>query len=271
MKFKLPYGLKDGKLVHISSVDKGLKCGCVCPACNSILVARKGEETTHHFAHYKNSQCSKSVETALHLSAKEILEKHKKVRLPKVVVALNHYKENWIISEEKYIEFDEVKLEYRMDKIIPDVLVYVKGRPLLIEITVTHKTDSEKIAKIKKAGISCLEINLSKIKREISVDDLEDIVVDQIELKNWLHNERVAFYKNKAKSVVERKRIIQRGFAVHVDYCPIESRIYRGKPYANVIDDCSSCEYCLDLKSGDNVIYCSGRKGIKSLADLRNA
>lgn len=271
MKFKLPYGLKDGKLVHISSVEKGLKCECVCPACESPLIARKGGKTTHHFAHYNGAECSKSIETALHLSAKEILEKHKKIHLPKVTVDLNHYTDNWIISEEKYIEFDEVKLEYRMDKIIPDVLIYVKGKPLLIEITVTHKTNSEKVAKIKNAGISCLEINLSKIKREISVDDLEDIVVDQIELKNWLHNERVTYYENKAKSTAERKKIIRRGFAIHVDYCPIESRIYRGKPYANVIDDCSSCEYCLDLKSGNDILFCSGRKGIKSIKDLRNA
>ncbi|WHY77279.1 competence protein CoiA family protein [Neobacillus sp. WH10] len=66
MKFKLPYGLKDGKLVHISDVEKGLKCECVCPACNHPLIARKGEKTAHHFAHYNGSECAKSVETALH-------------------------------------------------------------------------------------------------------------------------------------------------------------------------------------------------------------
>ncbi|MCM3390237.1 hypothetical protein M3649_19245 [Ureibacillus chungkukjangi] len=271
MRFKLPYGLKNGKLVHISEVEKGLKCECVCPGCNSVLIARKGAKTTHHFAHYNGAECSKAVETALHLSAKEILQKHKKIRIPKVIVDLNFRTENWILSEEMYIEFDEIKLEYRLDNIVPDVIVLVKGKPLLIEITVTHKTDSEKLAKIKNAGISCIEINLSKINSELSVEDLEEIVIHQIELKNWLHNERVTFYKNKANSIVDRKKIKQRGLAIHVSNCPINSRSYNGWPYANVMDDCSCCEYCLDLKFRDNSIYCSGRKGIKSIADLRNA
>ena len=33
----------DGKLVHISEVEKGKACGCRCPACNEPLIARKGE------------------------------------------------------------------------------------------------------------------------------------------------------------------------------------------------------------------------------------
>lgn len=90
---------------------------------------------------------------------------------------MNHYTENWIISEEKYIEFDEVKLEY------------------------------------------------SKI-------------------FSW------------------KEKNIRRGLALHVDYCPIESRIFKGKPYANVLDDCSSCEYHLDLYSDDDngILYCFGKK-----------
>ncbi len=30
---------------------------------------------------------------------------------------------------------------------------------------------------------------------------------------------------------------------VHVDYCPLHIRDYKGKPYANYIDDCSICEH----------------------------
>jgi ssDNA-binding Zn-finger/Zn-ribbon topoisomerase 1 len=215
MKFKLPYGLKDGNLVHISSVEKGLKCGCVCPACHHPLVARKGDKTVHHFAHHNGSECAKGIETALHLSAKEILERRRKIRLPKVEVKFNSYRDNWTISEEMEIEFNEVRLEYRMDSIVPDVIVYVKGRPLLIEITVTHQTNATKINKIKELGLSCLEIDLSNIKREISLEDLEEIVIEHVEHKGWLHNERSSIFKNKAISLTEKKRVIQRGFANH--------------------------------------------------------
>jgi hypothetical protein len=270
LKFKLPYGLKDGNLVHISNVDKGLKCGCVCPACNHPLVARKGEKTVHHFAHHNSSECAKSVETALHLCAKEILERRRKIRLPKVEVEFNSYRDNWVISDEMVIEFDKVRLEYMMDKIVPDVFVYVKGRPLLIEITVTHQTEASKINKIMGLGLSCLELDLSRIKREISLEELEEIVIERVEHKGWLHNERSSIYKNKAISLTEKKRVIQRGFANHVDYCPTNSRIYKGKPYANVIDDCIYCEYCLQVSEGMEIIYCSGKNKIKNIEDVLN-
>lgn len=38
-------------------------------------------------------------------------------------------------------------------------------------------------------------------------------------------------------------KVIERDFAVHVDYCPRPARIWNGKPYANLFDDCSGCEH----------------------------
>src|SRR5690606_28862264 len=104
---------------------------------------------------------------------------------------------NWLVSQELVIQFDEVKLEYRMDSIIPDVLVMVKGRPLMIEITVTHKTEKSKIEKIKEMGISCLEIDLSTIKGELTIQELENIIIKEASHKNWLHNEKATLYKKR--------------------------------------------------------------------------
>lgn len=70
---KLTYGLDEqGQLAHISEVERGDACGCLCPACNSPLRAKKGEVVQHHFAHV-NAECEHAVESALHLAAKEVL------------------------------------------------------------------------------------------------------------------------------------------------------------------------------------------------------
>lgn len=53
----LIYALKDGELIHISEADRGLACGCRCPACGEMLVARKGPVKVHHFAHYSSQGC----------------------------------------------------------------------------------------------------------------------------------------------------------------------------------------------------------------------
>ena len=42
---KLPFGLKDGKLIHISNIPSGLACECVCASCQcSGLSRQKGVE-----------------------------------------------------------------------------------------------------------------------------------------------------------------------------------------------------------------------------------
>lgn len=56
---KLVWGrAANGRLVHISDVVNGLKCGCECPACDQRLIAKKGEEIRHHYAHSLTSECS---------------------------------------------------------------------------------------------------------------------------------------------------------------------------------------------------------------------
>ncbi|NJL75238.1 MAG: hypothetical protein HC892_09635 [Saprospiraceae bacterium] len=50
----LPYGAKDGRLIHISEVKSG-KTDLLCPYCGSPLSAKKGKVITHHFAHLGDS------------------------------------------------------------------------------------------------------------------------------------------------------------------------------------------------------------------------
>lgn len=40
MKIKLPFGLNENNLlVHVSNVENGKKCGCICPSCRVALIA----------------------------------------------------------------------------------------------------------------------------------------------------------------------------------------------------------------------------------------
>ncbi len=54
----LPYGWKDGYLIHISEVQRG-KTNLVCPYCEGILLAKKGKKLAHHFAHV-GASCQQS-------------------------------------------------------------------------------------------------------------------------------------------------------------------------------------------------------------------
>jgi len=55
----LPYGRKDGHLIHISEVESGVS-DLRCPYCEGNLIAKKGKKMAHHFAHTQKSCWSNS-------------------------------------------------------------------------------------------------------------------------------------------------------------------------------------------------------------------
>ena len=161
---KLIYALKDGNIVSIDDVPSGKECGCVCPACGDELIARKGQKRMHHFAHRSNEDCEYGYESSLHLAAKDILSRSKKMVIPPVYVEFPQSgKPEELLYPEKKIPVDRVELEKRFDTIIPDIVVYSGDKYFFIEIYVTHPIDDEKLKKLKEKNISTIEIDLEPI------------------------------------------------------------------------------------------------------------
>lgn len=268
MKHKSPYGLRDNKLIEIHEVESGLKCNCTCSVCGHRLVAKKGNVTRHHFAHYEGSECNQAIETSLHIAAKNFLERTKTLKLPKVIVGLGSANGQSItLSNDQVMTFDKVFLEKRTDDIVPDIIVEKDGIPLFIEIAVTHFIDELKREKIRKIGTSTIEIDLSSWDYDFKLSDLEKILLEDTEKKNWIYNRKAESFRTKISEDKIKRPVINRGLANHVDNCPIQARVWRGKPYANVIDDCWCCDYYLgeqhNKHGGMEFIYCNGHQRTK--------
>lgn len=247
MKLKLPFALKGGKLVEISQVQKGLDCNCTCPSCGAQLIARKGEHKVHHFAH-KKKDCGSSLETSIHLAAKEILEKNKKIKLPSVETFIGAGSDRITLYKEQYLHFNNVFLEKRTNDIIPDVLIEMNGKELFIEIAVTHFIDESKREKLAKLNISTLEIDLSKIDKQITFQELELIVIERLDLKKWVLNTKVLSLKDQ---IDDFSREIWVGDWNNIYRCPLK-KASRNKPYAELIYDCHHCPYLLSEKHDEN-------------------
>ncbi len=178
---KNPYGLKDGKIVLASQVPSGLECGCVCPICDGPFQAHQGDQKVDYFAHYRGADCEHAYETALHILAKEILEETKQIFLPRLRIlptralwkagTIANFRD--IIPAGKKVRFDEVVLERMIGGIIPDVLMRRGDRRLLVEITVTHGIDAEKLARIEELNISTIEFDFRGYDRIVTADDLK--------------------------------------------------------------------------------------------------
>ena len=172
-----------------------------------------------------------------------------------------------LISKGREISIDDVKLEKRFDDIIPDIVVDSGDEHFFIEIYVTHPIDDEKLKKLKEKKISTIEIDLSKEKRDISVEELSDILLKTSPQKSWkYHTESEKWYQQFEKAS-DKMPLTQRGLALHVDGCPIGIRNWKGKNYANFVDDCTGCEYCFSY-AHEGYILCSGRERIAKKKDF---
>lgn len=124
----VPFGLKDDRLYEPTQVPNGKACGCVCPACKKPLVAKQNASTPH-FAHSQDENCSKGLETAVHLAVKQIIAEKMRVRLPAVVWKnpFPRYNQTLKVYTERTIRLESVVLEQVIDDFIPDIVVVADG------------------------------------------------------------------------------------------------------------------------------------------------
>jgi len=255
---RIPFGLKDGRLVHVDDVERGLQCGCACPGCEAPLIARHGEKNIHHFSHANSASCEGAYETSLHLAAKEVLEEELHIVLPAVTARLENNRAPVEFAPQKDYPIDSIELERKLGATIPDAIAIIAGYKLAIEIKVTHGIDDDKLSRIRQEGVSTLEIDLSDLPRDLNKDLIRFHVVESVERKVWIYNAYADVRLAKLLSSGRRMPVVSRGMAVHVDHCPKPARIWRGKAYANVIDDCLHCEF--NLQYGGDFIICIGAK-----------
>ena len=217
MEQLLNYGLYANELKHISEVENGLACNCICPNCKHPLVAKNNptNKKVGHFAHHSGKECEGAIETALHLLAKAILSKTKRLTTPKYHFDYNPNNENSVFKPSRELTFDNIILEKPIDingeKIIPDAICEINGKQILIEFANTHFIDDGKKEKLKKSGIACIEIDLKG--QILDEGSLTNFLNSDTPSKYWIINKRLdkeytEFKKQqKIKRELEKRRI----------------------------------------------------------------
>jgi hypothetical protein len=248
---ELPYGIKNGVPVHISDVERGLACGCVCYKCQGKLVAKKGLKRAYHFAHdSKNKTCKGSLESVLHLVSKNIIDKHRRIIVPEITLEFNSKRKPLIIAEQSTYTIDKTYIENKQGEIRPDLRLEIGGKNLIVEIFVTHKVDSSKLEKIKKMGISAIEIDLSKESRDISMPMLTRLVIDEAKNKRWINSERAnRVYEILMENTIRKEVFHEYGIG-KLRQCPKKTHNRSIQNHNNVdLHECITCQYCLDSTS----------------------
>lgn len=169
----LQWARKHGEVVHISQVERGAACQCVCDECGSPLIARQGSQRAHSFAH-ENSDCQGNQETLLHLKAKEIIEESKRL----TVMGSKGNQE---------VIFDCVEVEQQVGPYRVDVIGVKDGRRCLVEIAVTHPCSLEKVQYFKDNKLAVVEISIDSCREFRSMDEYAEYVVAGA-ARRWISN-----------------------------------------------------------------------------------
>ncbi|WP_411839852.1 competence protein CoiA family protein [Paracoccus sp. ME4] len=200
---------RDGRLVHIDAAPRQ-SSDFVCPDCGSPLIVRKGDRNIHHFAHKSHADCISAGETALHQVAKDILRENRALMLPELVIL------DEICQQEREVLLDSVEEETWEGRFRPDLRATMRGTEdgsevistLYIEIHVTHVVDREKLEKIEARGRSAIEIDLSRLNRDLTREDLS-LLVRRDAPRKWLYHRRADAHRSNITAARELARQIQ--------------------------------------------------------------
>lgn len=259
---KIPYALDvSGVMVAPNDARKGNRYSC--PECREMLVLRTGAIRAPHFSHRgKSEDCKFLNESSRHLAAKHAVLfvvgrwKKRKGGRPEI------RRRCPVCGEEKTQKLPRkvarAALEYRWETdrenttVVADVaLLDGKGNPLaFVEIRDSHAVNDEK--RDRMGVMPWIEL------------DAHD-VLDNPYMWKPIQSGNLKKFSCKC-DIATKMPIICRGLALHVDYCPTSARVWRGKPYANVVDDCTQCVHCVGEShgegkkagSGPRFLYCMG-------------
>ncbi len=144
----------------------------------------------------------------------------------------NTVRKTWSTAPRE-LEIDGVRLERRLGRIVPDVIADLGGRQiyteggtltkiddvfdeyaedtfslawpltLLIEITVTHHIDDEKLQRIRELDVPTLEIDLSTLGGRVTLDGLRELVVKQTVGKRWVHHPNLRAKRRRLEAEID--------------------------------------------------------------------
>ena len=187
------YGMRDGKLLFIADVPRGLTCGCICARCRGTLVAKKGSIRRHHFAHFEVTSCHGAAESVLHSLAKELIAELDVIVIPpyefvkqrktKTGALVQHQA---LVAKGGDVPIHNVRVEENEGDFVPDIIIESGPKSLIVEVAVTHKVARAKLRKIRRRNLPTIEIRLDPSDSFLSRESLKNKLQRDLTSKVWL-------------------------------------------------------------------------------------
>ncbi len=210
----IPFGLntKSGQLVDVGSVKRGNACDCICPSCNTPLVARKGDEKEWHFAHRSQKvhnetrkECEYSFAVSVRLMIRQLSNDGLKFRTPRFECPLSAFSEHsyksanfdYFVTDESLLILNEVQVGVDFCGVTVDVLGHVEGVPFVVFVTYKERLlpSDLKNPSITKCGV--VELNVNDVPRLFKQEKkgqykevLRRYIENETDGKTWAYHPR---------------------------------------------------------------------------------
>ena len=174
-----------------------------------------------------------------------------------------------IIAEEKripafvdgniaFVIVDSVEQEKNLGDIKPDLYAEYDGKPVAIEIFVSHAVDDEKFANIQHHRLTTFEINLSQVVFETR-EEVKRAIYDVKNVRP-IYDEQFT-----EKELANKKRFIDTNGTIKIvrngiiSECPMRIELRGGRAMLSPVDSglCRKCPFGYKAKDED-VVYCIG-------------
>lgn len=196
MSHTLPFGLKDGKLVNVGQVDRGLACGCTCPACSGPLIARKGDVRIHHFAHHGIPPCSEALAISIRAAIAQLLSDRQPFALPARRIAGQLFRPP--IAEATSFVPDEIEEDPQLPAPLKANFCLIKsGLRLAVVLQFKRATPVNQKDEFVAAKQPAITIDLVPLLRaylngekQITLEALETIVIKEVSEKSWIYHRK---------------------------------------------------------------------------------
>jgi len=178
--FLIPFGLhkESGELVDVGSVKKGKNCGCICPSCQTPLIARQGEEKEWHFAHKstKNEDktkepCAYSFVVSLRLMVKQLSQNGLELSLPEMtsthtvqdIASGRTFEVNYPITKASKVQLNTVEIEQKISNCLVDVVSELGKFTLIIYVTYKGRRMPDLLTQSVFPNLALLELEASHL------------------------------------------------------------------------------------------------------------
>lgn len=210
----IPFGLhkESNRLVDVGSVAKGKACGCICPSCQTPLIARQGNEKEWHFAHRSHDvhnetrkECDYSLPVSIRMMIRQLSEDGIKFRTPKYEIVLHGSVSDYglkktfrkVITEEKTVHLNNVQIGVNFSGVMVDVVGLVNDVPLVLFVTYKDRRYPINLEHpdLPRCGVVRIEVEdisrkFVQEKRGQYIKVLEKYLENDVDGKHWIYHGR---------------------------------------------------------------------------------